>query len=289
MLDEVQQLAADGGVVEGGDVPDPDRADEDEDGDRRVEQDLQQAAVEQGDDVLPPHARAGGPQGEGRGGAEQQQRRDHHEDEHVLDHVHPEEVVGVGVDRRDEGQQHQHDAAREGGRPPAGEVEAARAGHCGIGGDGGAQPSVAPRVGGGEEQGQHDAQGVEAPDGECLEDLPRLRRRAVMRGGDGRRQHGGQPRERGGGEQSGPARGHGRPDSSATRWRAPRVARERQARKRRLKTRIHTAPTKCQYIVAASTAVLRWASKWPSWDRIQRKAMNSRPPRTCAPWKPVSR
>ena len=152
-----------------------------------------------------------------------------------------------------------------------------------------AQPSVAPPVGGGEEQGQHDAQRIEGPDREGLQDLPRLRRRAVMRGGDGRRQHGGQPRECGGGEQTDPARGHGRPDSSATRWRAPRVARGRQARKSRLKTRIHTAPTKCQYIVAASTAVLRWASKWPSWERIQRKAMNSRPPRTCAPWKPVSR
>ena len=50
--------------------------------------------------------------------AEQKQRRRHHHQQHVLDHVHPEQRVGVGVDRRVDREDERREPAVEGSTAP---------------------------------------------------------------------------------------------------------------------------------------------------------------------------
>ena len=114
VLEHVHERMRDREVIGGGDVPGPDHGDvqEHREGRMRERPGASLEVVHDARDRSQDHLRE----------AEDREDRDGVEQQHVLDHVHEEQLVGERVDRRDQRDQRQRDRREEAAQAPHGRL-----------------------------------------------------------------------------------------------------------------------------------------------------------------------
>ena len=121
VLERVHHLVLERGLVQGREVRADDRRGEQSPGHEGMREHLDRPRVQNRQQDPAPEPRLAAPQGQRHGGAQQEGRRHHRGQQDVLDHVDPQEVLGVDVDRRRQGHQHQeqprHEPDRAAARP----------------------------------------------------------------------------------------------------------------------------------------------------------------------------
>jgi len=175
VLEDVDDRLAEGGVVEGREMPDPDGPDIERDGERRP--------AEPAGGLLQADQAAGRrPEDQLRLAADQEDWGDVQEED-VLDHVGEEEVVGDAVNRRDQGPDDRQEAGEERREAPASGARGAM-----LGADAPPPGDVEPEGRG--DPDQRDRLGrprdLRAHGGDCRR-RRRARRRAAWRAGPSRR------------------------------------------------------------------------------------------------------